>query len=253
MKIETTLLSIAAGLCVQAQGAITVGTVIGIDFESPSPVFGTGSVGTASATNFNTFDVQAADGATASFVGTVIDTLGVSILDVGIDVTNNLGKATGLTGAFSGATTVAPFNETSIYSDSYGAANVVSSTRADSGTLAADANIVITFTGLDTSFLYDLTGGGVFGSNNPNNFNTVWTSGTVQATTDSDSSSGGEFVTLSDLAPDSSGELSVTVTRANVQLLFSAVTLEAVSQVPEPSTSLLASLAGFGLLVRRRR
>ena len=130
---------------------------------------------------------------------------------------------------------------------------MVSSTRADSGTLAADANIVITFTGLDTSFLYDLTGGGVFGSNNPNNFNTVWTSGTVQATTDSDSSSGGEFVTLSDLAPDSSGELSVTVTRANVQLLFSAVTLEAVSQVPEPSSSLLASLAGFGLLVRRRR
>ena len=42
------------------------------------------------------------------------------------------------------------------------------------------------------------------------------------------------------------------MTRANVQLLFSAVTLEAVSQVPEPSTSLLAGLAGLGLLVRRR-
>ena len=250
MKIETTLLSIAAGLCVQAQGAITVGTVIGIDFESPSPVFGTGSVGTASATNFNTFDVQAADGATASFVGTVIDTLGVSILDVGIDVTNNLGKATGLTGVFSGATTVAPFNETSIYSDSYGAANVVSMNRADFGTLTDASNVVIRFTGLDDSFTYDLTGGGVFGSNNPNNFNTIWASGGQSATTDSDSSSGGEFVTLAGLAPDSSGELSVTVTRANVQLLFSAVTLTA---VPEPSTSLLAGLAGLGLLVRRRR
>ena len=254
MKIQTTLLSVAVGLCVQAQGAITVGTVIGIDFESPSPVFGTAGVGTNPVTNFNTFDVQAADGATVSLgIGSLIDTANNSLPTVGLDVTNNLGKESGLTGAFSGATMVTPFNETSIYSDSYGAANVVSSNRADSGTLAADANIVITFTGLDTSFLYDLTGGGVFGSNNPNNFNTVWTSGTVQATTDSDSSSGGEFVTLSDLAPDSSGELSVTVTRANVQLLFSAVTLEAVSQVPEPSTSLLVSLAGFGLLVRRRR
>ena len=251
MKIQNALLNITVGLfCVQAQGAITVGTVIGVDFESPSPAFGTGGVGTASATNFNTFDVQVADGATASFAGTVIDTLGVSIAGVGIEVENNLGKATGLTGVVSAATTVAPFNETSIYSDNFGAANVGNINRADSGTLAADANIVITFTGLDTSFLYDLTGGGVFGSNNPNNFNTVWTSGTVQATTDSDSSSGGEFVTLAGLAPDSSGELSVTVTRANVQLLFSAVTLTA---VPEPSTSLLAGLAGLGLLVRRRR
>ena len=48
--------------------------------------------------------------------------------------------------------------------------------RADTGTLAADANIVITFTGLDTSFLYDLTGGGSFGNDN---FNTIWTSGAV--------------------------------------------------------------------------
>ena len=74
----------------------------------------------------------------------------------------------------------------------------------------------------------------------------------LSATTDSDGGAAA-FVTLSDLAPDSSGDLSVTVTRQNVQLLFSAVTLEAVSQVPEPSTSLFAGLAGLGLLVRRRR
>ena len=252
MKIQTTLLSVAVGLCVQAQGAITVGTVIGIDFESPSPVFGTAGVGTNPVTNFNTFDVQAADGATATFVGTLNDTLANSTT-IGLEVENNLGKESGLTGVVSVTTTVAPFNETSIYSDNYGAANVGNSSRADFGTLTDASNVVIRFTGLDTGFLYDLTGGGAFGGNNPNNFNTVWTSGTAQATTDSDSSSGGEFVTLADLAPDSSGELSVTVTRANVQLLFSAVTLEAVSQVPEPSTSLLAGLAGLGLLVRRRR
>ena len=252
MKIHTIYLSVAVGLCVQAQGAITLGTVIGVDFESPSPLVGDPGVGTTAATNFNTFDVQAADGATASFAGTVIDTLGVSIAGVGIEVENNLGKATGLTGVESGATTVAPFNETSIYSDNFGAANVGNTNRADFGTLTDTSNVVITFTNLDTGFLYDLTGGGAFGGNNPDNFNTIWTSGGQSATTDSNGGAAA-FVTLSDLAPDSSGDLSVTVTRANVQLLFSAVTLEATSQVPEPSTSLLAGLAGLGLLVRRRR
>jgi len=108
MKNHTIFLSITVGLCVQAQGAITAGTIIGIDFESPSPVFGTGGVGTNASTNFNTFDVQAADGTTASFAGT----------------------------------------ETSIYSDSYGAANVVSMNRADFGTLTDASNVVIRFTSL---------------------------------------------------------------------------------------------------------
>lgn len=251
MKIHTIYLSVAVGLCVQAQGAITLGTVIGVDFESPSPVFGTGGVGTTAATNFNTFDVQAADGATATFVGTLNDTLANSTT-IGLEVENNLGKATGLTGVVSVTTTVAPFNETTIYSDNYGAANVGNSSRADFGTLTDASNVVIRFTGLDTGFLYDLTGGGAFGGNNPDNFNTIWTSGGQSATTDSNGGAAA-FVTLSNLAPDSSGDLSVTVTRDAVQILFSAVTLEATSQVPEPSTSLLAGLAGLGLLVRRRR
>lgn len=255
MKSHITCLTIATGLCMQAQGVIVLGTVIGVDFEStdPVPVFGTGGVGTTLATNFNTFDVQAATGTTATFGGTVIDTTNVMLNGVGIKVKNNLGKATGLTGVVSLPTMVAPFNETSIYSDNYGAASVGNASRADTGALTNDSNVVITFTGLDTNFLYDLTGGGAFGGNNPDNFNTIWTSGTETATTDSDSNSGGEFVTLSDLAPDVNGDLSVTVTRAGAQILFSAVTLEATTQIPEPSTSLLAGLASLGLLVRSRR
>jgi len=75
---------------------------------------------------------------------------------------------------------------------------------------------------------YSVTGGGGF---NNNNFDTVWTAGDVSATVDSTSDTGGEFVTLSGLATDGSGNLAVTVTRANVQILFTAVTIEATEKV----------------------
>ena len=204
-----------------------LGTTVGFDFESPTPAFGDASVGTSG--NFNLFNTQATDGATISQTG-FIDLTGASVPSLGLEVANNLGKDTGLTGVVSNATTVSPFNETSIYTDSYGAANVGNPNRADTGELTDDSNIVLTFTGLDDGLLYDVTGGGAF---NNSNFDTVWTAGDMSATTDSVSTTGGEFVTLSDLATDGSGNLSVTVTRANVQLLFSAVTIEATEPVED--------------------
>ena len=206
-----------------AQAQLAIGDVAGFDFESPTPVFGDMSVGTDSSTNFNLFDTQAADGETVMQSG-FVDLTGAPIMGLGLEVTNNLGKDTGLTGVVSNPT-VSPFNDTSIYSDSYGAANVGNMDRADFGLLTDDSNIVLTFTGLDDELSYNVTGGGAF---NSNNFDTVWTAGDVSATTDSTSATGGAFVTLSDLATDGSGNLTVTVTRANVQLLFSAVTIEAV-------------------------
>ena len=215
-----------------AQAQLTIGDVAGFDFESPTPVFPTdgssAGVGTNAATNFNLYNTQAADGTTV-MQSDFVDLAGAPVTGLCLEVTNNLGKDTGLTGVVSNPT-VSPFNDTSIYSDSYGAANVGNMDRADFGLLTEESNIVLTFTGLDDELSYNVTGGGAF---NSNNFDTVWTAGDVSATTDSVSATGGEFVTLSDLATDGSGNLSVTVTRANVQILFTAVTIEATNTVED--------------------
>ena len=210
-----------------AQAQLAIGDIAGFDFESAAPVFGDAGAGTSG--DFNLFDTQATDGTTVSQTG-FVDLTGANIPDLGLEVTNNLGKDTGLTGVVSNATTVSPFNETSVYSDSYGAANVNNEGRADFGPLTDESNIVLTFTGLDDELGYNVTGGGGF---NNANFDTVWTAGDVSATTDSVSTTGGEFVTLTGLATDGSGNLSVTVTRANVQILFSAVTIEATEPVED--------------------
>ena len=95
-----------------------------MDFQSPSVVDGPNGVMTTASTNFNAFGVQAADGATATFAGTVIDTSNNSLPGVGIEVDNNSGKASGLTGVAGVATTVVPFNENSLYTNTYGSATV---------------------------------------------------------------------------------------------------------------------------------
>jgi len=141
-----------------AQAQLAIGDVAGFDFESPAPAFGDMSVGTDPTTNFNLFDTQAADGQTVMQSG-FVDITGAPIMGLGLEVTNNLGKDTGLTGVVSSTTTVEPFNETSIYSDNYGAANVGNDERADFGPLTDESNIVLTFTGLDDELCYSVTGG----------------------------------------------------------------------------------------------
>ena len=106
-----------------SDGNIVAGEVIGIDFTSPSVVFGaTTSAAPAAGTNFNGFDIQTADTTTEAFVGDLIKLDG-STTTVGFSVTNNSGKDSGLTGV-DGSVGPAPFDDPSIALDNYGAANV---------------------------------------------------------------------------------------------------------------------------------
>lgn len=201
------------------------GESIGIDFASPNPVFGVdSSAAPAGGTNFNAFDVQTADGATAFFEGTLLNLNGEST-SVGFSVTNNMGKDSGLTG-IAGSLGPAPFDDLTIAADIFGAANVGNANRADAGTLAADANLVFTFSGLDDTLLYRVAGGYLHSSAN-DNFNTTWESDGQSATTANTSGeSEAGYITLSGLSTDGNGNLEITVTKS-VQLFVAGLTLTA--------------------------
>ena len=207
------------------------GEVIGIDFASPEPAFGDDSSATPTAgSNFNAFDIQTADGATASFVGTLINLDGDST-SVGFSVTNNMGKSTGLTG-IPGQPGPAPFDDATIGVDNYGGANVGNSSRADFGPLSADANLVLTFSGLDDSLSYQVSGGYLHTSAN-DNFNTTWEIDGQSATTvNTSGAQDAGYITLSNLTTDGSGNLEITVTKS-VQLFIAGLTLTASSDAPE--------------------
>ena len=206
-----------------AQTGLAIGEVIGIDFNTTAAVFGTGiGVPPAAGTNFNDFSVQTLDMETASFAGALI-TLDGTTTDVGFSVTNNSGKASGLTG-IDGAPGPAPFDDPTIGVDNYGAANVGSDTRADTGELLEDGNFVFTFSGLDDSLGYEVTGGYLHGAAN-DNFNTTWDISGQSATTFNTSGlPDAGYITLSDLTTDGAGNLAITVTRS-VQLFVAGLTL----------------------------
>ena len=201
---------------------------IGIDFASPGPVFGTDtSLAPAAGTNFNAFDTQTADGATAAFVGQLIDLNGAST-NVGFSVTNNMGKDSGLTG-IGGQAGAAPFDDATIGVDNYGGANVGNASRADAGTLPEGANLVFTFSGLDDSLVYGVSGG--YLQSPPNdNFNTTWAADGQSATTANTSGlPDAGYITLSGLSTDGSGNLEITVTKS-VQLFVSALALTVIDE-----------------------
>ena len=156
-----------------AQADLVVGQTVGIDFATTSAVFpdpppATSAPSTAS--GFNAFTADIADGASASLgIGTLQATDTTTLAGLDFTVQNNLGKATGLT-AVAGGEGSGIFNDATIFSDSFGAANVGNATRADTGVLAADANLVFTFSGLDDGLIYTFEGGYDTGANSNGNF-----------------------------------------------------------------------------------
>ena len=218
---------------------LALGDSIGIDFASPDAVFPDEPPATsapAAGTNFNAFDTATEDMATASFSGTLI-TLTGGTTGIGFSVTNNMGKASSLTG-IEGSPGPAPFDDATIGVDNYGAANVGNESRADFGVLLGEvedgivvseeaANMVFTFSGLDDSLAYEVTGG--YLHSNPNdNFNATWDIDGQSATTANTSGlPDAGYITLTNLSTDGAGNLEITVTRT-VQLFVSGLTVTAV-------------------------
>ena len=221
---------------------LALGDSIGIDFASPDAVFPDEPPATsapAAGTNFNAFDTATEDMATASFSGTLI-TLTGGTTGIGFSVTNNMGKASSLTGV-SGTPGPAPFDDETIGVDNYGAANVGNESRADFGVLLGEVedgivvseeagNLVFTFSGLDDSLAYEVTGGYLH-SNPNNNFNATWDIDGQSATTANESGlPDAGYITLTNLSTDGAGNLEITVTRT-VQLFVAGLTITAVEPV----------------------
>lgn len=190
------------------------GQSIGIDFGGTAPV---------AESNFNQFsDVVIADGSTESFadlgVGDIINTDGGALTGVGFTVENlsgqNTGRATvtGLEGSGSLA-------DPTIYGDS------IISNNTGGNPLSSGGKLVLTFSGLDDSLSYNLTGG--YDQNNKN-FDATWEANGRTFTTDGDAVGTIGYDSLTGLSTDGSGNLVITVTRS-LHVTIAGLELEAVS------------------------
>ncbi len=218
MSVRRTTFLVAGVLAlvaVETHAGINAGQTIGIDFGSISPAAGL---------NFNNYsDVTIADGATESFSGTLVDTDGSTVDGVGFSVQNNTGQATGRALASSGTEGYGLMTNSTVYSD------WLISNNTSGNPLDAGAYLVFTFTGLDDSLVYDLTGG--FDSNN-DNFNATWSADGQSFTSDTTGDVG--YGTLEGLTTDGVGNLEIRVTRSILHVTAAGLTLTAVTPPIEP-------------------
>ncbi|MGJ8673055.1 cadherin domain-containing protein [Rubritalea sp.] len=188
------------------EGKLLAGRSVGIDFGAIAPVDGS---------HFNHYsDTSIENGATESFGdsgATLIDSAGNELSDVSFSVTNKSGKASFTLSNGTGGNT--ELDDTSLYTDCL-IANDNAALRMIDGDALIDGSgdrghFVFTFSGLDDSLVYNLTGG--FYNNNAN-FNAIWQADDESAVTNASSDG---YVTLTDLSTDGSGNLVINVVRAS--------------------------------------
>lgn len=198
-----------------AYSQLLLGDTIGIDFGTIAPAVGV---------NFNQFDANAnpiANGATLAFNAQIgapaelINTVGNSVAGVGFTVENQSGQSTDRANVTNGTIGPSPFDDSTIFND------VMISNDQSAARLNTGGFLVLTFTGLDDSLAYDLTGG--MGPVN-NNFNTTWTVGGISMLSNADNG----YNSFLNLSTDGSGNLVITLTRST-HVNVAALTLTAIT------------------------
>ena len=200
----------------------------GVGFATPGPgepVYSLGidfgSIAPAGGTNFNQFDLDTDDGETETLpAGSLIDLEGNTLAGISFSLTNDTGQDTTRANVTSGQNGDGNLIvDASVFEDSY-----ISNNQA-AAPLDADANFVLTFSGLDDSLTYDLSGGFANGNGN---FDANWTVGgqTLLAAPG--------YVGFENLSTDGSGNLEIVVSRETLHVTLGALTLTAKTlAVPE--------------------
>ncbi|MGJ8656364.1 MAG: PQQ-dependent sugar dehydrogenase [Akkermansiaceae bacterium] len=196
------------------------GQTIGIDFGGVAPVAGS---------DFNQYsDVDIADGATESFSGVLKNTDGGAVADVTFSVQNNTGQDSARVTLVTGEEGYGLMDDSSIYSDCIISNNTSGNPlTSDTGNPLTNARLTLTFSGLDDSLAYNLSGGW---DNDNANFNATWISDGESATTNT---LGNGFVSLTDLSTDGNGNLVINVVRDALHVTIASLQLTAVGLTNE--------------------
>ena len=202
---------------------------LGIDFGTLAPT------GPNTFNQWDAYNNSIANDATVAWSslginsGVLQDIGGTNVAGVGLTVENQTGQNTSRADVTNGSTGPSPFDVATIYNDS------LISNNQGGAPLDTGGYFVLTFTGLDDSMTYNLTGG-YDGANA--NFNSTWSfdsssAGITNTQNDTVASflaaTGAGYHTVEGLQTDGSGNLKIQVTRS-LHVNVGALTLTAFSE-----------------------